>query len=237
MGLKLISLNIEGDKHWRRLLPFLDQERPDVVCLQELFQPDLDRLGAFTTIHYRPTVNYRGSLMGPAILTSLPVKSINEKFYLGSADNVPVFTQPDSDNRVVLWLTVTKNNQDFTVATTHFTWTPDGRPNPKQRRDLTGLITALEGIPEFVIGGDFNAPRRYSAYQTLAKKFTDHTPPAIKTTVDPRLHYANRENPGQLALVVDHLFSTPHYRAAVTVRCGLSDHCALIAEIKKPAPL
>lgn len=34
--LKLITLNIEMDKHYSRFLPFLDSEKADVICLQEV---------------------------------------------------------------------------------------------------------------------------------------------------------------------------------------------------------
>jgi exonuclease III len=36
--MKLISLNVEGSKHWGFVDPFLAGEQPDVVCLQEVFE-------------------------------------------------------------------------------------------------------------------------------------------------------------------------------------------------------
>lgn len=241
MSLKLISLNIEGSRHLDRIIPFLRRERPDVICLQEVFKQDLDRFDNWPNGPYQATVNVTRpvkdlpghGLMGPAIHTRLPLKKIKSQFYSPPITPVPVMTRPGIDNRILLWLTLTKNGRDYTVATTHFTWTADGRPDPRQRRDLTGLLKILDSIPEFILAGDFNAPRQYSTYQTLAQKFTDWVPKETATTIDPRLHSANISQPGKLALVVDHLFTTPHYRAKVEVRCGLSDHCALIAKIDK----
>jgi len=42
---KLISLNIEGDKHLDdKILPFFDKEKPDVLCLQEVFAKDIQKI-------------------------------------------------------------------------------------------------------------------------------------------------------------------------------------------------
>ena len=41
VSLKLISLNIERSKHLDRVIPFLQKESPDVVCLQELAKKDI----------------------------------------------------------------------------------------------------------------------------------------------------------------------------------------------------
>lgn len=247
MSLKLISLNIEGNQHFDKIIPFLRTQKPDVICLQELFEVDIPYLEKHLhlQIHYIPTLNIakpfrhipaRGHF-GIAILTHLPVKSVNQQHYYGHPHKIPLFTHLDADNRAVLWLTTTKDQQDYTIATTHFTRTPNGKPNPKQRRDLKNLLKILDTIPQFVIAGDFNTPREYRTYKTLASRFTDHTPKNITTTIDPQLHYANQKTPGKLKMVVDHLFSTPHYQAKnVRVQCGLSDHCAIIAVITKKDP-
>ena len=43
--MKLISLNIEGDKHLDdKILPFFDKEKPDVLCLQEVFAKDIQKI-------------------------------------------------------------------------------------------------------------------------------------------------------------------------------------------------
>jgi endonuclease/exonuclease/phosphatase family metal-dependent hydrolase len=240
MPLKLIDLNIEGNRHLAKIIPFLQQEKPDVVCLQEVFRRDLANFSGWRRL-FQATVNLprplkdlpgRG-LMGPAILTRLPIKASGKCFYPQKPPPIPVLTRPGQDNRVLLWLTLTKAGQDYTVATTHFTWTPDGRPDQRQRRDLTSLLAILKTFPEFILAGDFNAPRQSPIYQTLARTYRDWMPKTAATTIDPQLHYANKKQPGRLALVVDHLFTTNHYRAKVQVRCGLSDHCALIAVIDK----
>ncbi|MEA2056412.1 MAG: hypothetical protein U9O78_01685, partial [Patescibacteria group bacterium] len=36
--MKLISVNIEGDKHLDKVLPFLKKEQANVICLQEIYE-------------------------------------------------------------------------------------------------------------------------------------------------------------------------------------------------------
>jgi len=45
--LKLVSINIEGHRHFNeRLLPFLEKEQPDFMSLQEVFEADVPALKA-----------------------------------------------------------------------------------------------------------------------------------------------------------------------------------------------
>ena len=43
--LKLISINIEMDRHLDLIQSFLKKEKPDVVCLQEVLKSDFPKLG------------------------------------------------------------------------------------------------------------------------------------------------------------------------------------------------
>jgi len=42
--LKLISLNIEKDRHFDLILPFLKKHQPDVILLQEVFSKDIPKI-------------------------------------------------------------------------------------------------------------------------------------------------------------------------------------------------
>lgn len=134
-----------------------------------------------------------------------------------------------SNNRALLLVEIKKNNQKFSLATTKFTWTPDGKPNDEQRNHLKKLLSILEKIPEIILAGDFNTPRGNKIYTALTKRYQDNIPKNVKTTIDPILHKSNG-----LKLVVDYLFTTKKYIASnVKVIGGVSDHCAIVANIKK----
>jgi endonuclease/exonuclease/phosphatase family metal-dependent hydrolase len=233
--LSLITVNIEAHKHLDLVIPFLQKENPDVICLQEVFKEDIP---AFEHSLQRPaffvpmsrilkTNRYGLAPMGEwgvAILTALPIVEKNTLKYFQYKENelTPEFLDgtPNSQDRICLVVKVNKNGEEFTVITTHFTWTGDGHANDEQRRDLKEMLSQLSAYDEFVLCGDFNAPRGRETFDALAHKYIDHIPTDVTTTIDGSLHYA-----GNLQIVVDGMFSTPHYEFdSVEVLSGVSDH-------------
>ena len=68
-------------------------------------------------------------------------------------------------------------------------------------------------------------------FARIAKKYKDNIPPHYVTSLDRKLHRA-----GHLELMVDGLFSTSEYLLDhVELRSGVSDHCAIIAELSRLA--
>ncbi len=237
MSLKLISVNIEGQLHLDRVIPFLKSENADVVCLQEVYEPDfamiaqsLGMKGMFAPM----TLIQHDKKTGPNIpwgiglLSRLPITDVNERYYYGSRGTLQVCV----DNiktiyKVLLAGVLEKDGVSYTVGTTHFTWTPDGQADEHQRRDMPALLAVLKKFPEIVFCGDFNAPRGREMFTILASRYKDNIPPEYNTSIDPKLH-----RDGPLQLVVDGLFSTPQYLASnVRLVTGVSDHCAIVADI------
>ncbi|HLL60966.1 MAG TPA: endonuclease/exonuclease/phosphatase family protein [Candidatus Nitrosocosmicus sp.] len=238
--LKMISLNIEGNKHIDNVKKLLIKESPDVICLQEVFEKDIATinkdLNYFT--YYFAMTNYNSvnqynieprGIWGILILCkSIPIMK-QSFYYVGTPDIIPPFEDgnPNSSNRVLGVIRVKKNNDEFTLATTHFTWTPNGDANDQQREDLKSLFTKLDQVGECILCGDFNAPRGGEIFSMIAEKFTDNIPTHITTTIDSKFHYA-----GNLQLVVDGIFSTKSYAVKdVRIIDGISDHKAIIANI------
>ena len=125
----------------------------------------------------------------------------------------------------------------FTVCTTHFTWSEEGKATEEQRADMRALLALLEAKKEFVLCGDFNAPRGGEIFEMLSSRYTDNVPPQYKTSIDVNIHRAGRQRPHELAdKMVDGLFTTPEYRCtSVELVNGVSDHMAVVAEIAKIA--
>lgn len=243
--MKLVSINIEGHRHLHeRVLPFLEQEQPDVVCLQEVFEVDVpviaEALGMQSFFQpmvnvTEPTIHVRHALgvLGVAQFTKLLVREQQAAYYVDlKLGRLPIFFEngnPNSMNRVLVWQTVEKDGQLFTIATTHFTWSTRGESTLEQLRDLGALQRILDTIPEFVVCGDFNAPRGNETFARLAERYTDNIPPEVTTSIDGEFHKA-----GQLELMVDGLFSTPEYvLSQVQVLGGVSDHKAISAIINR----
>lgn len=253
-SLKLISLNIEGDRHLPQVTEFLKREKGDVVCLQEVLKDNIPDLVVQTGygVNFVPMVriikptiwakNTRGEV-GVAILTKEKISKYEARYYFGGKGKVPIFNINDFSNiwRVLLWVEIEKENKKYVIANTHFTWTSKGESTPEQFRDLVNLSKVLSKIDNCVLCGDFNAPRgarlhlararsfggQGEIWGKLAEKYKDNIPLAIKTTIDPDLH-----RDGALQLVVDGLFSTEKYKISdVKVVGGISDHKAMVGNI------
>ncbi len=243
-GVKLISCNIEGRKHFERLLPFLISQEADVVCVQEVFEVDLEMMATQLGMQFSftPMLNSNfinsfdiedAGLFGLAIFSKLPIQATNERFYVGDRKEIPILDEKNNNclNRAVLWMDVEKDGQQFRIATTHFTWASGGGYIPLQGENLTALEKILhQELGEFVLCGDFNAPRGGVVYQQLTSWLTDNIPADVTTSIDGNWHKA-----GNLQLMVDYLFSTQSYQVdMVGVHQGVSDHMAVSGLIKKP---
>lgn len=243
MSIKLLSLNIEGDKHLELVEELIRENQPDVICLQEVYALDVERLSFVLpnlSAQYLPIVSYdepnrydiapRGQ-WGLLVLTKQEPLKVWQQAYKGDLEDIPSFTdgQPNSANRAILGVQIKNSDQTLNIFTTHFTWTGNGKPSPEQFIDLEQMLEFLEDKPTHVLCGDFNAPRGEAVFDQLAGVYTDNIPLDVKTTIDGQFHYA-----GDLQLVVDGLFSSPEYDVtAVQVVGGVSDHKAILAQLDR----
>lgn len=239
MSVKLLDLNIEGHKHLDRWLPFAQAGSFEVITLQEVFEQDLPTIAAALGMEYSfcPIMNIAKEnrykipplgLWGVAIFTNLKHAPAEFVYYAGSAD-LHIFEKPGDASRALLSCEVEKEGKTYRCATTHFTWTPDGQSTPQQERDLASLKRALTKYPDWILAGDFNAPRGGEIFTQLAAILKDNVPTSATTTIDASLHYS-----GALQLVVDSIFTSSEYETEqVEVVTGLSDHCGITALIKR----
>lgn len=247
--LKLISLNIEGDNHIdkERFMPFLEKEAPDALCLQEVFEEDLNRIGTrtgMTLAGFWPMCLKNSWLpdgpkarnLGVAIFSRHSFENVQGDYYVGTANDIPAFKkaedtfkEPNTINLVLGRADIAHEGKMYTIATTHFTWTPEGSVTEYQLTQLDSLFGALEKIPTLILCGDFNAPRGKETWQRISARYTDNIPVEYKTSIDQTLHRKQG-----LMYVVDGLFTTPEYKATdVRLADGVSDHMAIVAQIGK----
>ncbi len=227
MPLSLLTLNIEEDKHLELILPYLQSEKFDVVCLQEVFEKDLTVLSeaASAKALFTPLSMLNGHVWGIAILIrqELPIQNTVQKLYKGSPDDLPVFTHdnPNIVNRGIVSTGVERNSLKYQISTTHFTWTPNGKTTDEQQRDFSELKKVLAEIGPTVLCGDFNAARGINpVFSELAKQYKDNVPQDVVSSIDPNLHRVKG-----LQLMVDGFFTTPEYVLKdVQMLTGLSDH-------------
>jgi mRNA deadenylase 3'-5' endonuclease subunit Ccr4 len=238
--IRLFSLNM-GQGKVPGIIQFVKKTKSDIVCLQEIWEKDFEMIkkelgmkGLFASVAQK---NFREDPMGLTLLVDSKffISEIDQFCYAGHHSILPPLIEGDMRTANWLFLYVKVNKRkEYTIGTTHFIWTPDGKPDKLQREGLKTLLKFLETFPEIAFCGDFNAPRGGEIFSAFAKRYKDNIPLKYKTSIDP-LHkgYARypvlREN-----CMVDGVFSTPGYRVRKVVLCtGLSDHCAVIAEIYK----
>jgi endonuclease/exonuclease/phosphatase family metal-dependent hydrolase len=236
-GITVISLNIERDCHLPKVLKFLSEQDADVILLQEVFKRDLikfeDHLlmsSNFTGICHLHCINGAPE-MGIATFSKIPITSNSIKYYRGAAENLPYIdkNEPEKMARALMITEVDTGMEQYCFVNTHFTWSANGVPSELQFSDYRAMVQILDPISEYVLCGDFNAPRGTAIFDLLAAKYTDNIPNEIKTTLDRDLHKV-----GHRDLVVDGVFTTSKYRAHnVKVISGVSDHCALSFSVTK----
>jgi endonuclease/exonuclease/phosphatase family metal-dependent hydrolase len=245
--MKLISLNIEKDKHYDKIFSFFRNEDPDCICLQEVEEEDFEMLkekmgmsGFFKAFSYEKSphdcykTNY-GKRQGVAIFGKKIIQT-GYIFYSGKEENLDVpfeeyLQRYDSlKSCVLVWADIeTEDKGVVRVVTTHFPVTYQGESSPYQLGLLLPFFEALDTLGDFVLCGDFNAPRGNETFTRLAARYTDCIPLHYTTSIDQNLH---REK--GIQFMVDGLFLTGAYTAQeVELVDGVSDHMAVIATIYK----
>lgn len=242
--MKIISLNIEGDKHLGKVLEFLQRERADVVCLQEAFVEDFNWLKKMTSMEGlvgpavyvadpgKPGYGKQGTF-GTGILSRLPGRfNYSYYFHQKSGEKIGGLSvyrgRPNSGHRVLVWQEAQVTDGILVIATTHFTWSAKGKASNRQRRDLKKLLRLLDKVKPGIFCGDFNAPREGEIFGELSRRFRDNIPLDVTSTLDHHLHYA-----GRLDLVVDGFFTNSKCQVEnVRLVSGISDHLAVVGNIK-----
>jgi len=236
MDTKILSLNIEGDKHLPQVIKLVKQENPDIVCLQEVFEEDFhlfhrqfDMKGIFMPAVWidspgKPGFGKQGPF-GIALFSRLSGEFGGNYYFKRRSSELPRYRgQPNAGHRCLVWQKIENGPM---VATTHFTWSKNGLATQKQRRELASLLQLLDKLQSDVVCGDFNAPRGNEIWSAISRKLTDNIPSETKTTLDPDLHYAHG-----IELVVDGFFTNPNNRLkikSIKLIDKVSDHLAISA--------
>lgn len=241
-GLRILQLNVEQSKHTERILPFLKTNTPEVICFQEVMESNVplfcEVMGA-RFHHFAQTSLRDGTREGLLLASRYPLSSIAVYHYAGAEDlleHIKGFPWPEVGEfkRTALFGTITTDDADIRVGVTHFTWTPDGSASNAQREAFAKLCTALKQEKDFILCGDFNAPRGGEIWGMFAARYRDNIPAEYTWSLDQELHRApliEREK------MVDGIFSTPEYTIANVERvCGLSDHCGFTAIVSHATP-
>lgn len=237
MPLKLLTLNIENSRHLARVRATIVEHSPDIVCLQEAIEADCAYLASSGgyTVQYAlsgHTSNEPGPERnwGVAVLSRVPV--LRQKLsYYADDPRMRLLREPNDPRRVLIVTELEHLGQPYRIITTHFTWSANATIDDDQRADFVRMKALLSEYSDYVLCGDFNAPRGREMFGKFENelKLIDHLPANIHSTLDPQFHRA-----GDLRLVVDTIFSTSQYRTSnVRVLDGISDHKGILALVER----
>lgn len=233
--LKILSLNIEHDRHLPRIFDFLKRQDFDALLLQEVLLDDFELIektlgmhGAFAPLNL---MNHDGHVhkLGVATFTKSPMLAQNIEYYRGDRNHLSLIgdKEPEKMARAIISVELQHKSQPYRLINTHFTWSARATPNDMQREDLTRMVELLNQYKDFIFCGDLNTPRGKELFDDLAKRYTDNIPKHVSTTIDKNLHKA-----GDLNIVVDGFFTAGnHHATEVMVIDGLSDHCGISGTI------
>jgi endonuclease/exonuclease/phosphatase family metal-dependent hydrolase len=241
--LKLISLNIETNKHYDLVVPFLTTEMADVVCLQESPREMLDilaRIGynaAFLPMFKKNLADTVHDI-GVILAARTPFLS-RAHYYYQPTKNVVLYDEAANEKTESLGYLIADINiegSNFCIATTHFWDSGNGHEDTMQIRLMKKLLAALQNEPSHIICGDFNVPREHNElYPELCQVYSDNIPHQYKSSLDRNLHrlgHAALNEPIFDSFMVDHLLTKSPYRATdVRLQFGVSDHAAIVATL------
>lgn len=242
--MKLITLNVEGNRHRAQVAAFLAEQAADVVCLQEAnrhHEAALAGLGYGVTFLPFFLKDYGDEVLpeGCLIATRTPAEGKGAYYHRAGPGIVlyDIARMRETTAYGYVFVTTEIGGTVYRIATTHFTWTPDGaQPNDFQRRDLDVMLGMLAAEGPHVLCADMNIPRGYSPlYDRLAGTYRDEIPADVRSTLDRSRHRLGARPDKQILFeryVVDYVLSQPPYRVrTVRLAFGLSDHAAVIAEL------
>lgn len=245
--IKIISLNIEKDRHFEKHKKFFLDEKADIICFQEIFKEDIEKYKKLLKMNYfcfSPMVYSKSfinptktSLQGIAILSKYEIKSFEDfdifeiqkkrKFVTNPVE----FKNMNRQHWKLLFISANIKNKIYNIITTHAPVTKRGDYITEfQRKYFKNLKNILKNKDSFILTGDFNTSRKAELFRDLASIYICNIPKKYKTSIDNKIH---REGYKNIQHVVDGFFTTKDIKVKkIKYQDGVSDHFAVVAEIE-----
>lgn len=241
--MKIVTVNIEGSNHLDRVSKFLATEKPDVVCMQEVYKADISRFEQELNMraYYAPISNidrdwprFPGKGTEGVAIFAREYSDTETMYYVKPDEEVPVYDGSiEGAKNAVVAVRCSHEGKMYDIATTHFTWSDQGKKSDRQEKDMKALLACLEHRKPDIVCGDFNAPVGGEIRAMITAVYKENIPSDVKTSIDNELHDDGSKIPGGIQLVVDGMFSNDRVTVSnVRVVSGVSDHCAIVGDIE-----
>lgn len=161
MSLKILHLNIEGNKHLDAVRKLLQEIQPDIACFEEAMKNEIEKLAkdAGYELIFAPSLGIKdGDLIdkeGPAILSRLKINSEDILRYDGNGlEELPIFNKEYLDSTYgkrlkerfsffapLVVINVQVGNKNVNICTAHF---------PVIDHNLPGEENHFQKDPEYI---------------------------------------------------------------------------------------
>lgn len=255
MKIKIVSLNIYKGALLDAVCSFLEQEKPDIVTMQEVFSSsdpslasyfrsfeELKKRLKFKAYDYEAALNEilpEGRIpQGNAIFSQFPISSrdavfFNGPFLDGYVDDIRDMQNNLNMPHVLQHVVLDTPAGNVHLYNLHGTWDLDGDNFSEKRKQMSeAIINAVQDKTNVIVAGDTNARPTNQAIKNVEKHLKNIFGSELKSTFNMR----RKENPGYATSVVDMIFTSPDIRV-VSKSCpdiDISDHLPLVATLEIP---
>ncbi len=259
MRLKVIDLNLWQGRLLDQAVGFLNQENPDIILLQEVFDghtADNDALNSFSVLKtklpdykftaFAPaffvTVEGTEIKQGQAILSKFPINESTAIFYdvpygpneLDVADLKEEVHVNKSDGSMIprnlQHAVIQAGEITLNVFNTQGVWGYNGLDSP--RRIAMGKVIAenVGGKRNVILSGDFNMDPNTQAMAQVEKHLTS----VFKYDLPTTFNMQRKTNPGYAEAAVDMFFVSPEIKiiSHACKQVDVSDHLPLVVELE-----
>lgn len=240
--MKLMQLNVWGGRLGKQIQNLIDQEKPDVICLQEavsikggsnggwfLTVDEIKRLYKMS-LAYSPVISFsfmrRNAEFGNAILTKAKLVNQNTVFTRLEYKKDFDFENDDYNIRNLLHVVVDNKGKDLHILTHHGHHVPNHKKgNEETLRQCNQIAEYIKGLRgEIILTGDFNLEPNSESMEKINKILRNLAiETQLTTTRTPLTHKTE---------VCDYIFVNEEVRVKSfnALDDVVSDHKALILE-------
>ncbi|MFH2022264.1 MAG: endonuclease/exonuclease/phosphatase family protein [Patescibacteria group bacterium] len=256
MTIKFLTLNmLQGGLLMDNILNFLDQQQPDIITLQEVYNgsnPNLPANYRSMQVLSQKLANWHSYFsacllsqtpqgnfdLGNAIFSKFPIIKKSKVYVSGEYGlypQTPADLDWSRDPQVMQWAEIEVKGSLLNVFNLHGIWGKDGADNPA--RDWMGqiILDQIKGKTNTILAGDFNLRPTTRVVKNIERHLTNVFKNELTATFN--LSRKNlQESPGYATSVVDMIFIDPKLKiiSHTCPQVDVSDHLPLVIELSLP---
>lgn len=233
MNITVLQWNIWYKEDIRNIAEFLGEHRADVICLQELTIQDIPEVGHTPNFiakqlgyhHFYKEIDLGKDKIKIAngIFSKYPIVAANWQ-WINEATGTGHY---DDENRAYIEVTLDVNGEEFTVATTHMSYTNAFISTSRKQQETQRLIEILKNKHRnFVFTGDLNAAPGSPTIQAVSSVLQNVGPDLSQNTWTTKPFSYDGFEETKLNWRLDYVFATSNIKTTnvEVLNTEYSDH-------------